>query len=98
MSRVGGGRELDGSAHWFGKQDVLVFGEEFEAEEIDEEACCKSILASSPTLEPGDLWRHSHILKKRKVRRVMGWLLSLQLRSPVWGWVCAFSIVYAVEP
>ena len=55
MSRVGGGRELDGSAHWFGKQDVLVFGEEFEAEEIDEEACCKGILASSPTLEPGNL-------------------------------------------
>ena len=43
------------------------------------------------------MWRHSHILKKRKVRRVIGWLLSLQLRSPGWGWVCAFSIVYAVE-
>ena len=54
MTGVGRGRELDGSVHWFGKYDVLVFGEEFEAEEIDEEACCKSILASSPTLEPGD--------------------------------------------
>ena len=43
------------------------------------------------------MWRRSHILKKRKVRRVIGWLLSLQLRSPGWGWVCAFSIVYAVE-
>ena len=42
-------------------------------------------------------WDVVHVRKKRKVSRVMGWLLSLQLSEPGWGICCALSIVRRLE-
>lgn len=42
----------------------------------------------------GYVYMYVHVRKKRKVSRVMGWLLSLQLREPGAGSCCAVSIFF----
>ena len=38
-----------------------------------------------------------HVRKKRKVSRVIGWLLSLQLSEPGAGSCCAVSILFSLS-